>query len=767
MRRTLMMLSMVAGSIAVVQTADVVPVAAATGAYQAINPARVTDTRPGFEIDDTVSDPKGVRTPGTTLKVPVVGRGGVPNGATAVTLNLTATGTKSAGFLRVYPCGTTPPTTSSLNLQPGVDVANSVFTKLGADGDICIFTQGTSHVIVDITGYVPTGASPRPLNPTRVTDTRKGFKIDDKVSDPKGIRTPGTTLTVPITGRGGVPKGASAVLLNLTATGTSSPGFLRVYPCGTTPPTTSSLNLQPGVDVANSVFSKLGDDGAVCVFAQGNTHIIVDITGYVPTNASPAALNPARLADTRPGYEIDDDGFDPKGVRQSQSTLTIPVAGRGGVPKNASAVTLNLTATGTETPGYLRVYPCGSTPPTTSSLNLQPKVDVANSVFSKLGKDGAICIFALGTTHVIVDITGYVVPPKVVPVQTKCKINGTQVLTQISQSECDALIDLYKATGGPKWSSQNGWNTATDPCTWGGVRCRDGHVTDLSRSGRNLTGSLPASIASLTQLQSLTLYDNGLTGIPGEIGRLANLRSLLLNRNQLTQLPPQIGNLRKLDTLWLSGNQLGSLPAEISKLTALTQLSADGIGLTSFPDQILTLTKLDNLDLSRNRLSSIPDDFSKLTALRQLLLSEANLSAVPAGVLGLKNLEVLSLGSNNITSIPAEIGQMTGLLDLSIGRNQITAVPSSLGELTQLTQLDLYWNNLSSIPTPISKLVNLTYLNLGLNANLRGDVTTVFAPLVKTNKMTTLRIWGTGCLTASSEVGAWLEKFDSRWNNGC
>src|SRR4051812_30818711 len=69
------------------------------------------------------------------------------------------------------------------------------------------------------------------LAPSRVLDTRSG----NGASGPVG---PNRTVSVQITGRGGVPtSGVSAVVLNVTETGASQPGFITVYPNGALLPT--------------------------------------------------------------------------------------------------------------------------------------------------------------------------------------------------------------------------------------------------------------------------------------------------------------------------------------------------------------------------------------------------------------------------------------------------------------------------------------------------------------------------------------------------
>ncbi len=117
------------------------------------------------------------------------------------------------------------------------------------------------------------------------------------------------------------------------------------------------------------------------------------------------AIAPARIADTRAHATAPDAGqtLGPGG------TLTVAVAGRGGVPlTGAEAVSLEVTVTGPTAPGYLAVYPAGGVPPTVSTLNFVAGETVANQVVVGLGAGGAITVAnRAGRTNVLVDVTGW------------------------------------------------------------------------------------------------------------------------------------------------------------------------------------------------------------------------------------------------------------------------------------------------------------------------------------------------------------------------
>ena len=94
----------------------------------------------------------------------------------------------------------------------------------------------------------------------------------------------GQTVFAQITGRAGIPADAVGVVANVTATNTTVPGFLTVFPDALPQPLTSSLNFvggEPGVP--NLVMSKLGAPGNIGIFnfsPGGTTDAIVDVVGY-------------------------------------------------------------------------------------------------------------------------------------------------------------------------------------------------------------------------------------------------------------------------------------------------------------------------------------------------------------------------------------------------------------------------------------------------------------------------------------------------------
>ena len=399
------LLEIASGHYAVVSAAAEVP----DRDYVPRSPARLVDTRPGATTVDGDDAGGGVRPAGSTLEVAVTGRGGVDADAGAVALNVTATEPAGAGYVTVYPCGTEQPNASNVNFEAGVTIANSVISKIGAGGAVCIFTSQQTHLIIDANGDYPAGSSYVATAPARMLETRAGGSTADGQQLGGGPVGAGSATIVQIAGRAGVPADAAAVVLNVTVTEPASPGYISVYPCGGDPPNSSNVNYTVGLTIANMVIAKVGDNGSVCVYAQSALHLVVDVAGYFAAGSIYTALAPRRMLDSRPGQATVDGSSRGLGTRPTGTITALRIVNRAGVPANATSVLLNVTVTGTGGAGYVTVYPCGIDPPLASNLNFVAGQTIANAVITKIGTGGDVCLFNSQPTDLLADLGGYFV----------------------------------------------------------------------------------------------------------------------------------------------------------------------------------------------------------------------------------------------------------------------------------------------------------------------------------------------------------------------
>ena len=260
----------------------------------------------------------------------------------------------------------------------------------------------------------------------------------------------------------------------------------------------------------------------------------------------------------------------------------------------------------------------------------------------------------------------------------------------------DALVTIYKRTGGPEWNNRRNWLSERSLNTWHGILTDpEGYVTEIFMPWNNMTDSLPPEVGDLGRLEVLALWGNELTGrIPPELGKLTRVRELSLSGNKLEgPIPPEIGGMVGVSDMWLSWNNLsGPIPAEFGNLVNLERLA-----------------------IFENELSGpLPAEMGKLTKLKTLWAVENKFGGpLPPEMGDMTALEDISLGGNRITGpIPPELGRLQNLRYLGIPDNRLTGpIPAELGNLASLTELFLMRNRLSdSIPPELGKLSNLTWM---------------------------------------------------------
>jgi hypothetical protein len=237
------------------------------GRFNAVAPNRVFDSRA------TTPFGKGER-----RDIVVTGVGGVPAvaGVSAVVLNVTATNQTSDGYLTVWPADTATPEVSSVNFSSGRTVANLVTVGVdAATGKVAIANAfGSTDVLVDVVGWYDAagtqGALFHPIVPRRLHDTRRG----SSPLAPGGNRS----IVVPDHQRWQ----ATALVLNVAATNTTSAGYLTVHPGTGQVPPTSSLNWNEGGSTTpNMVVAGLADHRSFdAKNAFGQTDVVVDVFGY-------------------------------------------------------------------------------------------------------------------------------------------------------------------------------------------------------------------------------------------------------------------------------------------------------------------------------------------------------------------------------------------------------------------------------------------------------------------------------------------------------
>lgn len=302
-------------------------------------------------------------------------------------------------------------------------------------------------------------------------------------------------------------------------------------------------------------------------------------------------------------------------------------------------------------------------------------------------------------------------------------------VSQVPLAECQALEALYTSTAGAQWYDKAGWTTTNTPCSWYGVTCQAGHVSQLALNDNNLAGPLPAQLSNLAQLRVLNLKRNALTGpVPAGLASLAQLQTLDLSQNELGgAVPTQLGGLAALQTLNLSNNQLsGGVPTQLTSLAALRSFDLSSNQLTGpIPPAIGGMAALTELNLANNQLSgAIPAQLGNLASLQRLALANNALTgAIPPALGGLSNLRSLTLTRNQLSgAIPPELGNLSQLTALMLNNNRLTGeIPAALGNLGAVFEIWLNSNALSgAVPDSLCNPTGLFFLDLGYNSLSRA-----------------------------------------------
>ena len=254
---------------------------ASGGTLHAQPPLRLVDTRDGTGLPGHVPNKVGTI---STLNVPVSTLGSLPPAAKAVVLNVTSVDATLQTYITAYPHGSGRPLASNLNPEVGEVNTNLVVVPLGPDGSVDLFNlNGSVDLVVDLAGWfdvTPTPASGHmvPLSPARLLDTRDGTGTG--VAAPIG---PSGTITLQVTGRGGVPStGVSAVVVNMTAVDTTLNSYIDAWPTGGPGrPLASNLNPIAGRITSNLATVQVGPDGKINLFnINGNTDLVIDVFGW-------------------------------------------------------------------------------------------------------------------------------------------------------------------------------------------------------------------------------------------------------------------------------------------------------------------------------------------------------------------------------------------------------------------------------------------------------------------------------------------------------
>lgn len=229
--------------------------------------------------------------------------------------------------------------------------------------------------------------------------------------------------------------------------------------------------------------------------------------------------------------------------------------------------------------------------------------------------------------------------------------------------EFQALKDLFSATNGGNWANSN-WDTSRVtcyPCTanWEGITCSyipslsQYKITKIDLSGNNLNGALPASLANLTNLDTLDLSNNNLQGcIPDEFHVFCDNNVFvdlsnnpnLINEDFATFCSNNAGNCNSANTSCPATITLNETPTKDSTYTATATITSidtinSPLNISYQAGQSISLLAGFEVKAGATFLAKIDSCTSSLQAPEALALAyllTAETTDLPLGEIGLK-----------------------------------------------------------------------------------------------------------------------------------
>ncbi|TFH14266.1 MAG: hypothetical protein E4H05_09710 [Acidimicrobiales bacterium] len=274
------------------------------------------------------------------------------------------------------------PDVSNLNHRRDHTVAAAAIVPVGPSGDICVYNETSTQLIVDLFGRFDETVDLVDSIPTRLHDSRI-----------VGARQPALVeLELHVADPGG-----GAVALNVTALGSDAPGFVTVQPCGRATLATSNVNVVPGSVIPNLVMTQPDADGNVCIIASTAMHLVVDrfasFASGTPLDIGP----PGRVIDTRSdGSRRAPERVVRFSVGDTELDASVPIAG----------VFMNLTIVEAQNVGFGTVYPCAGGRPDTSNINFGPGQTIADFAVVRPDVNDEICVYASAAADILIDVMG-------------------------------------------------------------------------------------------------------------------------------------------------------------------------------------------------------------------------------------------------------------------------------------------------------------------------------------------------------------------------
>jgi hypothetical protein len=310
------------------------------------------------------------------------GQAGVPTNATGVAVTIKVVHPTTTGNLIVTPYGSTA-SVAGQQFAKDQTISTTMVVALHSGNIQFRLSAGRARIMITVAGYLTSASG------SWFTAVAARALYDSRTA---GVGT--TPVRITAAGHGGVPASAIAVAVAVEVVHPTSAGNVLVAPYGRTT-TIGQQQFAKDQTISTTVIVPLRAGAIQVRLSTGKARVIVSVLGYLSAAGGSAltAVGPNRL-------------YDSLTPRIGTGWTTLHVAGRGGVPANATAVVLVVEVVHPTGAGNVFVAPYG----VASSVGLQQFVKgqtISTTVIVPLRSGAVHFRVSAGKARVIVNVAAY------------------------------------------------------------------------------------------------------------------------------------------------------------------------------------------------------------------------------------------------------------------------------------------------------------------------------------------------------------------------
>src|SRR6266568_1767617 len=348
------------------------PLLPAPGEFVSVPMYRALDTRNGTGES---GGPAQLNS-GSSMAVTVTGIDGVPSDATSVVVNIVALNATADGYLTTYDPEHGDSNVASVEVKSGINSNQTDTIPVSSAGTVSVANHSPKplDVVMSLMGYY-TGSGESAAGDTY--GDAPWVKIVDTVNGVGTTQAPipaGGTITLQVSGQGGIALGPDTAVLQFSASNASQSGFLTTYAAGATDPGVSALFYDSSMIYRDLIYVPLSSDGKIKVTNHGAAPVglVLYTRGYfMPPASVPVGAEYVPVGPSGPVVVL--AGSSGGGAQLAgNASVTFQVAGAAGLPATGlvevAVVGLFFNPQVPPVPSYLQTTATYTTTPSLSGV---------------------------------------------------------------------------------------------------------------------------------------------------------------------------------------------------------------------------------------------------------------------------------------------------------------------------------------------------------------------------------------------------------------